>query len=655
MRASKIARLLPWAVMGVAGIVFAAYLASGTGDGSRSLTATPVHAATLPGMASLSGTVQASKPFKAAQVYIRNVDKRILYMVYTDAGRYRAVSLFPGNYEIRVITKGLESDVQKLAVKAGDAPKLNISLHDAAAGDELVDTMQNLEGEVTNRIKVTYDGYDNVYPAGPGRDIAERTCMICHGENFLAAQPTTAAVWATRIDKMTGKANYERPAESYAEGVLSYRAQWLKFNLDDRQVLLDYLVKNFGPGAKPRMVRTGQEAPLDEVKLGKAMYMEYYIPEDPPGKGIHAPEFQHAFGYRGRRVIQDVRFDADGNVWGSDRGAPRRLVKLDPRTGEMKEWLTPHPEVDIHEVLIKDGLIYMPEHAEGGLRSTLLRFDPKTEKWLESIDGDPQDVVRNRIKWMQSQAFDSKGNLYVGWIMGGALSKFDAQSRKPTVFPLPSTNAIVYGVVSDRNDNMWMALWDSGKIAKFDTRQETWTEITPKTYPNQTRRVNVDYQNNIWWGIWAAGPRPAKIAKYDQATGKITEWTVPERNAQPYDVSQDLEGNIWFPDSPASDRSAMIGKLNPKDGSFTFYPKPQFGADTPKIQLTRDGAIWFAPRGSQKAPAISVLYPDMDKITTFGAFYVNGPPGYPFKPGVATTSATAAAKPAAAPAKRGGQ
>jgi len=27
-----------------------------------------------------------------------------------------------------------------------------------------------------------------------------------------------------------------------------------------------------------------------------------------------------------------------------------------------------------------------------------------------------------------------------------------------------------------------------------------------------------------------------------------------------------------------------------------------------------------------------VLYPDMDKITSFGAFYVNGPPGYQFKP-----------------------
>ncbi len=43
-------------------------------------------AAPLPGTASLTGTVDSSKPFKAARVYIRNTDKRILYMVFTNAG-----------------------------------------------------------------------------------------------------------------------------------------------------------------------------------------------------------------------------------------------------------------------------------------------------------------------------------------------------------------------------------------------------------------------------------------------------------------------------------------------------------------------------------------------------------------------------------------
>jgi hypothetical protein len=63
-----------------------------------------------------------------------------------------------------------------------------------------------------------------------------------------------------------------------------------------------------------------------------------------------------------------------------------------------------------------------------------------------------------------------------------------------------------------------------------------------------------------------------------------------------------------------------------------LYPKPQKTADSPKIQVTKDGAIWYSPRGSQDQPAFGVLYPDMDKITGLGAYYLNGAPGYPFKP-----------------------
>src|SRR6266446_3004961 len=357
-----------------------------------SISQRPARATGLTGMATMTGSVTAGKPFKAAQVYIRNTDKRILYMVYTNAGQFRALGLFPGNYEVSVTARGLKSDIQKLAIKAGDAPSLRFSLTDIPTSTESeTDVAQNLEGTASNRVLVTLDSYDNVYPPGRGREIAESTCMICHGENFLSSQPARAEVWNTRIDRMVGKELHNRPAQSYADGLLGYRSQWARnWSLRDREELVAYLVKNFGPGARPRNVRTVKETPLDEAKLGKAMYMEYYIPADGPGLGIHSQEYAGALGYSGRRVIQDVRFDAEGNVWATDRGAPRRLVKLNPRTGEMKEWPTPHPKSDIHEVLIgRDGTVWMPEHAEGGVPSFLLGFNPKTEKFEQSIDLDP--------------------------------------------------------------------------------------------------------------------------------------------------------------------------------------------------------------------------------------------------------------------------
>jgi streptogramin lyase len=208
-----------------------------------------------------------------------------------------------------------------------------------------------------------------------------------------------------------------------------------------------------------------------------------------------------------------------------------------------------------------------------------------------------------------------------------------------SVFTVPTHNAIVYGIIADRNDNMWMALWDSGNIAKFDTHNNEWTIFAPLTYPAQVRRLNVDAQNNIWFGLWAAGKRPGKLAKLDQTTGKITEYAVPRQNSNPYDVAQDPEGNIWSADVGGT--ASSLWKFNPRGATFTLYPKPQKTADTPKIQITRDGAIWYSPRGSRDAPAIGVLYPDMDKITTLGAYYLNGPPGYLFKPATSQERRTA--------------
>src|SRR5216684_1044988 len=113
----------------------------------------PARATGLAGMATMTGSVTAGKSFKAAQVYIRNTDKRILYMVYTNTGQFRALGLFPGNYEVSVTARGLKSDVQRLAIKAGDAPSLKFALTDIpVATQSETDVAQNLEGTVSNRV-----------------------------------------------------------------------------------------------------------------------------------------------------------------------------------------------------------------------------------------------------------------------------------------------------------------------------------------------------------------------------------------------------------------------------------------------------------------------------------------------------------------------
>jgi hypothetical protein len=295
----------------------------------------------IEGTASVSGTVSAPRPFKAAQVYLRNVDRLMGYMVFTSGGLFRATALLPGNYEVTVKTKDLASQVQKLALKAGDSRTVDLSLRETsanqaaggalneAAGTSLVDGNRSVSSTVGFR------PYEDMYvDNGPGKQVAEQVCMACHGENFLPTQPANEATWAARIDHMQGRILWDRDATSYAQGLLSYRASMFRFSRNDRDDLLKYLVTNFGPDAQPRAVMTEDGIPVDEETLGTAMYIEYYLPPDQTGEGTKSPEYIKVGPYGGRRVGQDVRFDNEGNVWLTDRGFPHRLVRLDPRTGE---------------------------------------------------------------------------------------------------------------------------------------------------------------------------------------------------------------------------------------------------------------------------------------------------------------------------------
>ena len=123
--------------------------------------------AEVPGTATLSGTVTASEPFTAAQVYARNLDRDMVYQVYTNGGRYRAVALFPGTYEVSASTKSLESDVQTITVSAGDAAEVDLTLG-PLSGDAppLVIPAGRTAMESGRAGTFEYASYDEIYPPG---------------------------------------------------------------------------------------------------------------------------------------------------------------------------------------------------------------------------------------------------------------------------------------------------------------------------------------------------------------------------------------------------------------------------------------------------------------------------------------------------------
>src|SRR5438552_15418991 len=193
---------------------------------------------TLPGTATLTVVVNAPKPFKAAQVHLMNVEKNVLFMVYTSGGRYRAVNLFPGRYEITVRKPGFAADPKTVVVAANGAETVNFSLREQAAHP----IRQGEFGFTTQRAgEVKLVSYDELYPKGPGRVVFEKTCLYCHGNNFFPIKQLPEPQWSHFIDYMLGKDN-ERGAMVPA-GTLTEK---------DRAVLLAYLTQNFGPQGEKR-------------------------------------------------------------------------------------------------------------------------------------------------------------------------------------------------------------------------------------------------------------------------------------------------------------------------------------------------------------------------------------------------------------------
>src|SRR6266850_2289116 len=183
----------------------------------------------LAGLASVSGTVSSSAPFKAAKVYFRNTERRMQYMVYTAGGKYQAHNVLPGNYEMRVEAPHLASPVVKVTLKGGTNPPVNATLRENKDDAQIV-TLEEM------------------FPPGPGQEYVRNTCIGCHNPNLFGARQMPAAAWDQYVEMMLKNGAIPRGFSSPQE----------------RADLVAYLGKNFGPDAKKRAIRFVNEVPLDE-------------------------------------------------------------------------------------------------------------------------------------------------------------------------------------------------------------------------------------------------------------------------------------------------------------------------------------------------------------------------------------------------------
>ena len=297
--------------------------------------------------------------------------------------------------------------------------------------------------------RVYFNSLEELYPAGPARDLLREHCIGCHRDDFGTMHYTKEA-FVRGIEKMTETG----PANNHYSLALGRTP----ISKPQKAMLAEYLAKHFGPGLPDKKLKVDPLV-FDEAVASKAIYVSYDIPDDLPfpsmGNQIGgnmvdgvipqlAPETRH---HLQAAAISPV----DGRVWYSSR-ASSSVLGLDPKQLDPAKRWDNHPikgEPYVHPTGIavdKQGRVYWAE-ARG---SRLGELDPVTRKQIRY-------ALPAQAGAMLQVVVDKDQNIDFSIIWGAFFGKMEATSRKLHMYPTPTPDNGIYGLDVDREGNMWGA------------------------------------------------------------------------------------------------------------------------------------------------------------------------------------------------------
>src|SRR5215469_16385547 len=265
----------------------------------------------------------------------------------------------------------------------------------------------------------------------------------------------------------------------------------------------------------------------------------------------------------------DVLVDAQGNVWYSDFGEPF-ISKFDPKTLKLTEYpvtkfKSEAPVGNLSLEFDKNGTLWFDTMYQGSLGN----LDPKTEqiKWYPLAP--EYNDYRVQLNFVGLR-HDVDGKVWTKSVGTQEVFRLDLATGKWERFQplkaLGNQRHSIYQVISDSQNNLWMAEFTKGHIGKIDakTGEVSWHAVpTPNA---RARRMNIDDQDRILFAEY----RGNKVAMFDTKTEKFTEWPLSAQT-WPYRAAVDKNGDIWT-GGMHSDRAVRI---DPKTGATAEYLLPK--------------------------------------------------------------------------------
>ena len=442
--------------------------------------------------ATISGTVKGvdGAPFQGAFVEAQNSKTKITTIVLSDGqGRYRIEKLPGGEYQVTIRAVGYRSD-----------PRSGVNLTE----DQNTSFDFALQKGMVRWSDISQNQAKQLWPPAKGKDLIVQNCSICHGfQSRMAAVTRDAEGWKDRVEYMRSAMHFSL------------------YHITDQEAddISSYLTSLFGPDSvlpkspedMPKYKDTLRPYTSDSMNI---VYVEYNMPGPSRMPFSAAP-------------------DKDGYLWIPNFGVANKISRLDPKTGEMKDFSVPNiGTAAVHSAVpAADGSVWLTEQGSNKLG----RWDPVTQKITEFQD--PYTPGNEGIEAggeKHTVRLDPSGN---AWATGVPLVKYDPETKKFTHFDEVPTS---YDVKPDKNGDVWFTSSRMNKIGKVDGKTMKVTQWVMPTGDSYPRRMEIASDGMIWVGEFNSG----KMARFDPKTQTFKEYALPGPDPTPYGMGIDADGYL---------------------------------------------------------------------------------------------------------------
>jgi virginiamycin B lyase len=485
-------------------------------------------------------TSDAEGPMEGVLVKAKRVGGTItLTVVSDDHGHYAfpAAQLKPGQYEVTVRATGYDIPASAVTV-----------------GAETADADLKL-----NKVS-TYVMADQLTPAEwEMSGLALGGCGGCHNLNVIAKSTYDVKGWMATLIRMR---NYE-PGASFSYPFMlpeqfgprpadeKFAKYLASINLSSKQQW-DFELKSF---------------PRPKGKATKVLITEYDLP-------------------RFDAQPHDAVMDSEGIVWYSEFNQPI-IGRLDPRTGETKEWTLPVTRpgfapgsLDI--ALAPDGNPWIARKFQAGVAT----LDKKTGK-ISTYSLPKEDLtVYTRTTYV---AVGPDGTVWISDTEDRMMYLLNPTTGKMVGYPTYPGFKWDYasgrrgiGPNGEKEDHLSFGVAVSSKGIGYwaDAANRFIGEMDPATgktklYPTPTAnsgtaRLFMTPDDQLWFG--ERNPSAQKLGVFDTKTKQFKEWDDDPIN--PYAIAFDKSGHAWTGGTPTD----FLTRLDPKTGEKVQYLLPTVNA-----------------------------------------------------------------------------